>query len=140
MDSLRNQTKLIQIRKTKNNDTKSFVEKNNNNNNEIIYTYIFAWRWNESESEGERLDLDVCLDPENVNNETWFSWTSNEHQSAYTMRKISYSLFWYFTLKFLYVPFKYIWRVLFYHKLFCGDGFVPCLACLPACLTAYMAI
>lgn len=43
-----------------------------------------------------------------------------------------------FYTEILYVPFKYIWRVLFYHKLFCGGGFVSCLAsllaCLPACL------
>lgn len=66
---------------------------------------------------------------------------NEQHQKACTMRKISYSLFWYFALKFFMCHSNTSGaRVLFYHKLFCDGGFVPCLlarcspACLPACL------
>lgn len=79
----------------------------------------------------------VCLDPEN-GNETGFGWTSNTKKRAQCEKfHIHFSgiLHW----NSLCAIQIHLARVLFYHKLFCDGGFVPCLlARLLACLTAWL--
>lgn len=63
IDSLRNQTKLIQIAKTKT-MTQKASNKRKKPTNKIIYTYIFAgdgMRESESHTKKKRLDLLLCV-------------------------------------------------------------------------------
>lgn len=131
------QTKLIQIGKQKNNDTKCAQERNHIH---LHFCFALEERWKERMIlQLVAICLCVCarLCAQTQKMGTKHGSVERAIQKClYIMRKISYSLFWYFTLKF-FMCHSNTSGVPFHHKLFCG-GFVPCL--LLVCLTAYMAI
>lgn len=100
-------------------------------------------RWNGGARVGERLDLDLCvcvlcrcvyvLRPRKWELNVVQLNEQHAPKCVHNAKNFIFTFLVFYT-EILYVPFKYIWRVLFYHKLFLWWWFctMPCLfACLP---------